>query len=186
MNAATPAASVVVAGVRPGRSKRHAAVDAARVVEIEKRIAAGEDVSAATWSVLSSGALSYARFRAADAERPTDANLARLWARLLGRASPQIIEAAKTAASTRLASAATSAADRVVSLLDGDFGEARVRTRGEEEVVEVDSGAARVQMECARLVLESVGIGGRSGGVNVTTNVLTLGDGLRAMAEQRK
>jgi len=147
---------------KPGR------LDPLRVIEIERlRREKSMSIADAVWAVLGEDArLHYARF--AGVPRPGDTTLTRKYAALISRCNSSLMIHARESASAVLAGAAEDAASKVAALATGD-----------DEIA--DPHAARVRLDAGKTVLESVGIAGRGGSNVHINNVLSLGDGLRAL-----
>ena len=155
----TPNPPAALPAIRPGRSRRHAAVDALRLREIDRLVAEGVALTDAVWRVLGpdGGPLAYSTVRGKE-ERPTDARLLRRFSNLVRRSAPELVETARSQALAVLAAAADSAARSIVELA-GD-----------------DSAEARVRLDAAKAVLAALGVSDRGPLVEVKNevNVATL------------
>lgn len=101
--------------------------------------------------------------------RPT---AARLWGRFCERVVPSELESSKAAIALDAATYAPAAWGRVKALVNGDFGEAKVRVGSEgEQRVSIDAAAAGVQLAAAKFALQTVGVGVKSEGA---TNAATF------------
>jgi hypothetical protein len=150
----------------PRLSRRPTTMDRVRVRALVRRLEEGEDEVEAFWKVASDPAIGFSRFRGG-AERPAELVLRRKLAALLERTAPALLAAAKDVAVSRLASMADSAVAAVDEVVTGQF---------------ADGSHARARLDGARIVLAALGIRDQGGAsVSATVNVLSLGDGLRAM-----
>lgn len=149
------------------RGPRKATVmDRVRVRAFVQRLEAGEDELGAFWAVISDAGTGMQRFRGGT-ERPSEIVLRRKLAAMLERTAPGLLSVARDVALAKLAGLSDEALLAVQEVVTGDF---------------ADGGHARARLESARVILASLGIREQaSAAASATVNVLTLGDGLRAL-----
>lgn len=167
----SPLAAVAreVAPLAPRECRRPSQWDRLRVAAIARRIDEGENDLDAAWSVLSDPRLGIPRWRGLPASsRPSDVTLARKLAALLKRAAPAVLQHARDVTAAQVSALAHGAVETLAEVTSGDFD---------------DPARARVRLDGARTVFEAVGLTGRAAQTNqsTTVNVLSLGDGLRAL-----
>jgi hypothetical protein len=156
-----------VAPLVPREPRKANDLDRLRVADYARRLDAGEDEFAAAWATLSDPKLGIARWRGAPAAaRPSDVALARKIAALLRRAVPDVVERARDVTLARVAALSDKAVVTIDEVTSGNF---------------EDPARARVQLDGAKTVIESLGIGLRgtaAATANVQVNVANVLDRL--------
>lgn len=152
------------AHVVPPARRRHrtaSALDRVRVDEVLRRIESGEGELDAFWAVVTSEDLGYRGF-IGRTERPRAVGLKRKLAALLERAQPGLVAEARAMALARLSRLSDEALLAVSEVVGG---------------TEPDARMARARLDAAKTILQSLGIGERSG-VVVATQVNVTSRGL--------
>jgi hypothetical protein len=136
-----------VRDAKPARPRRRpTTMDHVRTREFLARIERGEDETAAFWAVASDPAIGFSRLRGLT-ERPPEIVLRKKLAALLERTVPEVVRGARDVALAKLSHLGDDAVRAVQETLVGDFEDGR---------------AARVRLDAAKAVLQSLGIGERA------------------------
>jgi len=156
-NSAAPLARIAadVAALAPAAPRRASRADVLRCSDLAKLLDEGTEPLAAFWLVASHPRTGYACWRGST-RRPDDHTLRMRLASLLARAAPLVVEEARASALNRLASLGAESVGTVRDVMRGKAGRA---------------DRARTRLDAARTVLDAVGVGGRSGGVTVATQI---------------
>lgn len=144
--------------------------DFLRIRELDRRILAGQSEAEAWAAIVTDPAIGIKPYRGAD--RIDVAAAARTLNSFYLRVAPTEAASSRAAVARHAAKFAPAAWARVESLVNGDFGEAKVRVGSEgEQRVSIDAAAAGVQLAAAKFALQTVGVGVKSEGA---TNAATF------------
>lgn len=152
-------------------------------MELDRLRVAGMPDLDAWMLILRDERLGYADLRVLAEIPPT--KISATFAGFLQRVTPGAVAEARDRVQERISRAAPEAAQKIVDLARGDFGEGRVRIRGRGdgafEVVEIDASAAAVQLAASKHLLACVGVSDRPQSVtavqvNQQVNVVSAHD----------
>lgn len=163
--------------------------DFLRIRELDRRILAGQSEAEAWAAIVTDAAIGIKPHRGAD--RIDVAAAARLLNSFYLRVAPAEAESSRAAVARHAAKFAPTAWKRVEALVNGDFGEGKVRVGAEgEQRVSIDAAAAGVQLAASKFALQAVGFGVKDTGsaaaaatFNGPTNVVfSFANGQKARA----
>lgn len=142
-------------------------LDRLRAKELNRRIAAGEGELEAWAKIATDQRIGLGKYRglASIPVAVAASSLGRFWLRI----NPDEAAEAVAAIRSRASNFARDAWDTVEATARGEFGQGKVRIRGEEEVVEIDAAAAAVRLKAATHALAIVGVSTQAAPVQPVT-----------------